>query len=62
MKNVSDWVLGAGAVAMGVAGLFVAAHAGGGVGYYGGLAMFAFCVLFAFHLVRTACDRAEEDG
>jgi hypothetical protein len=39
-----------------VAALFVAAHAGHGVGYYGGMAMFAFCVLFVMFLMKKAYD------
>ena len=42
MTNVSNWVLGFCSVIMGLAGLFVASHAGHGVGYYGGLAIFLF--------------------
>ena len=59
MDNLSNWILGFSAAAMGIAGLFVAAHAGAGVGYYGGLAMFCFSLLFVFHLVRTTLDREE---
>lgn len=59
MDNLSNWILGFSAVAMGIAGLFVAARAGAGVGYYGGLAMFCFSLLFVSHLVRTTLDREE---
>ena len=59
MDNLSNWILGFSAVVMGIAGLFVASHVGAGVGYYGGLAMFCFSLLFVFHLVRTTLDREE---
>ena len=55
MNNVSNWVLGGSSAVLGLGGLFVAAQAGPGtVGYYGGLAMFAICVLFVMHLIRTS--------
>ena len=60
MQNMSNWVLGFFSVVMGIGGLFVAARAGYGLGYYGGLAMFAFSVLFVFFLIRTALDHAEQ--
>ncbi len=60
MENASNWILGFSAVVMGLCALFVAARAGEGVGYYGGLAMFALCVGFVFHLVRVTMDH--EDG
>ena len=50
---MSNWILGGFAGVMGVAGLFVASHVGHGVGYYGGLAMFAIALLFVLHLIRT---------
>ena len=59
MNNLSNWILGFSAVVMGIAGLFVASHAGVGVGYYGGLAMFCFSLLFVFHLLRTTLDHEE---
>ena len=61
MAHFSNWVLGFCAVVMGIASLFVASHAGEGIGYYGGLAMFGFCVLFVFLLIRTGCDHAEKN-
>ena len=55
MHNVGNWVLGGSSAVLGVGGLFAAAQAGpGSVGYYGGLAMFAICVLFIMHLIRTS--------
>ncbi len=60
MDNMSNWVLGFGAVVMSICALFVASRAGTGVGYYGGLAMFVFCVGFVFYLVRTSLDHEEE--
>ena len=60
MDNMSNWILGFGAAVMGVCALFVASRAGAGVGYYGGLAMFVFCVAFVFYLIRTSFDHEEE--
>ena len=57
MHDAGDWVLGFCTVVLAVGGLFVSAGAGGDVGYYGGLAMFAFGVLFAMRLVRNATGR-----
>ena len=53
MDNFSNWILGFCAVVMGIGGLFVAARAGVGLGYYGGLAMFVFAVGFVFFLIRS---------
>ena len=60
MENVSNWVLGFCSVVMGIGGLFVASRAGEGVGYYGGLAMFVFAILFVFFLIRTTLDHEEK--
>ena len=60
MDNMSNWILGFCTVVMGIGGLFVAANAGEGLGYYGGLAMFVFAVLFVFFLIRTSMDHEEE--
>ena len=55
MNNVGNWVIGGSSAVLGVAGLFVSAQASSGsVGYYGGLAMFAICILFIMHLIRTS--------
>ncbi|MDE0056825.1 MAG: hypothetical protein OXI22_14065 [Defluviicoccus sp.] len=55
MNNVGNWVIGGSSAVLGVAGLFVSAQADpGSVGYYGGLAMFAICILFIMHLIRTS--------
>ena len=43
-------------VVMGGCGLFVASHAGYGVGYFGGLAIFVFAMFFVFYLVKTSLD------
>ena len=57
MNNVGNWVLGGSSAVLGVCGLFVSAKAGPEtVGYYGGLAIFAICVLFVMHLIRTSED------
>lgn len=60
MDNVSNWVLGFFSVVMGIGGLFVASRAGEGLGYYGGLAMFVFAILFVFFLIRTSLDHEEQ--
>ncbi len=52
MENPGNWALGFCAAILGLGGLFVSAGAGGSVGYYGGLAIFAFGVLFILHLIR----------
>jgi purine-cytosine permease-like protein len=46
-------------VIMGIVALFVAARAGHGVPYYGGLTFFAFAVLFVFLLIKHGFDKAE---
>lgn len=60
MENFSNWILGFVSIVMGIGGLFVAARAGEGLGYYGGLAMFAFAVAFVFILIRTSLDHEEQ--
>lgn len=60
MNNFANWVLGFLTVVMGLGGLFIAARASAGLGYYGGLAMFAFAVLFVFFLIRTTMDHEEK--
>lgn len=60
MENFSNWILGFASIVMGIAGLFVAARAGEGLGYYGGLAMFVFAVAFVFILIRTSLDHEEQ--
>ena len=59
MENFSNWVLGFCTMVMGIGGLFVAARAGQGLGYFGGLAIFAFAVMFVFILIRTSLDHEE---
>ena len=59
MENFSNWVLGFCTIVMGMGGLFVAARAGQGLGYFGGLAIFAFAVMFVFILIRTSLDHEE---
>ncbi|MFT5487507.1 MAG: hypothetical protein ACI9MU_002766, partial [Alphaproteobacteria bacterium] len=45
---------------MSVGGLFVAAHAGYGVAYYGGLLYFGFAVFFVMLLVKVGYDEVHE--
>ncbi len=56
MGNVSNWILGAFATVFAVGGLFVSSHAGHGIGYLGGLAIFLFCTLFVGFLIKTSFD------
>jgi hypothetical protein len=56
VNNVGNWVLGFAAVVMGLAALFVSARAGHGVGYYGGLAMFLFCMAFVLRLIKASYE------
>ncbi len=56
MGNVGNWVLKGCATVLAVGALFVASHAGHGLGYYGGLAMFAFSILFIMLLIRVGGD------
>jgi len=44
---------------MGLVGLFVAARAGHGIAYDGGLVFFAFAVLFIFLMIKRGYDKAE---
>lgn len=60
MDNFTNWILGFSTIVMGLGGLFVAARAGAGLGYVGGLAIFVFAVLFVFLLIRTSMDHEEQ--
>jgi hypothetical protein len=48
--------MGAVMAVMAVAGLFVAANAGHGVAYYGGLLFFLFALAFVFLLIKVSYD------
>lgn len=61
MEHPGNWVLGACSAILGVAGLFVSARVGEGVGYYGGLAIFAAGILFTMYLIKSSFD-AQENG
>ncbi|CAN0583780.1 unnamed protein product [Laminaria digitata] len=61
MNNFSNWILGFTTVVLGIGGLFVAARAGEGVGYVGGLAVFVFAIFFVFVLIRTSMDHEEQN-
>ncbi len=56
VDKVENWVLGAVSAILGTAGLFVAARAGEGVGYYGGIIGFVFCALFVMYLIKTSFE------
>ena len=62
MEHFSNWVMGFFSVVMGVCGLFVASHAGYGVGYFGGIAIFVFAIFFVFYLVKTSLDHEIEQS
>lgn len=53
------YVFAAATTLMGLVGLFVAARAGHGAPYFGGLTFFVFAVLFVFLLIKHAYDKAE---
>lgn len=56
MNNVSNWVMGAVTAVLAVGGLFVAATAGQGVAYYGGLLFFVFATLMVFMFIKVSID------
>lgn len=59
MQAVHKWIWSGLAGLIGIAGLFVSAGAEGEpVPYWGGIAFFAFAVLFIFLQVKFAFDRA----
>jgi uncharacterized membrane protein len=57
--QLKNWVLGSATGIMSLGGLFVAANAGFGVAYYGGLLFFLFAVLFVLFLVKVGYDEGE---
>lgn len=61
MNHMGNWVMGACTLILGICGLFVAARAGHGVGYYGGLGFFLFAVFFVFLMIKVSYDKAEEE-
>ena len=59
-SDLPDGIIYAGAVGvMGLVGLFVAARAGHGMAYSGGLVFFVFAVLFVFLMIKHAYDKTE---
>ena len=56
MNHMGNWIMGAAAAIMAVGGLFVAATAGHGVAYYGGLGFFVFAVLLTFLFIKISTD------
>ena len=62
MEHAGNWFLGVCAAVLAVGGLFVASHAGQGVGYYGGLLMFAFGVLFIMHLIKSSTGHGDGES
>jgi hypothetical protein len=58
-ERTGNYVLSGAVAAMGLVGLFVAARAGHGMTYYGGLAFFAFAVLFVFLMIKRSFDKSE---
>jgi hypothetical protein len=62
MNHVSNWIMGGCTLILAICGLFVAARAGHGVGYVGGLVFFLFAIFFIFILIKSSFDKAEEGG
>ena len=62
MEHGGNWFLGVCAAILAVGGLFVTARAGQGVGYYGGLAMFAFGVLFVMYLIKVSTGHRDGES
>ena len=58
--QLKNWVLGSATGIMSLGGLFVAANAGFGVAYYGGLLFFLFAVLFVLFLVKVDFDEGKQ--
>jgi hypothetical protein len=59
-SELPDSFIYAGAVGvMGVVALFLAARAGHGAAYSGGLTFFAFAVLFIFLMIKRGFDKSE---
>jgi len=62
VEHPSNWFLGACSAIMAIAALFVASHSGHGLGYYGGLAMFLFCIAFIMVLIRKTTAGEHHGG
>ena len=60
--STANWILGGLTAIFGVVGLYVASNSHEPVGYYGGLAFFAFAVGVIFHRIKRAWDEAEAHG
>ncbi len=58
MNHMGNWIMGAVTAILGVCGLFVAATAGQGVAYYGGLMFSVFAVLLVFYFIKITYDHA----
>jgi cytochrome c oxidase subunit 2 len=60
VPGARKWLLGGVAAILALGGLFIASRSGdSSVGYYGGLALFAACVLIIFYLEKLTFDEAE---
>ncbi len=62
MGDVSKWVVGATISVLALVGLIVSARAQDATMYWVGLAIFAFAVLFIFHMVKRSFDQEEAGG
>jgi cytochrome c oxidase subunit II len=61
IPGARKWLLGGLAAIRALGGLFIASRSGNSsVGYYGGLALFAACVLIIFYLEKLTFDEAEQ--
>ncbi len=56
MNHVSNWVMGGITALLAVGGLFVAATAGQGIAYYGGLLFFVFATLLVFMFIKVSTE------
>jgi hypothetical protein len=56
VNKVENWIIGVASAILGTAALFVAARAGEGVGYYGGIVGFLFCAIFVLYLTKTSFE------
>jgi hypothetical protein len=62
MNHLGNWIMGAVTLVLAICGLFVAARAGDGIGYYGGLGFFLFAIFFVYLLVKVSFDKAEDEA
>jgi hypothetical protein len=59
MGDIGNWIVGAAMAVLALIGLIVSARAHDTTMYWVGLVVFAFGVLFIFHMVKRSFDQAE---